>query len=213
MAFRKSPDCRFGPGDPPPGAGTDLPAACGSIRLDAVTPQRWRNGGGWTRELFASPPGADRRVRVSVAEVEADGPFSVFPGVQRWFCVLSGGGVELTVDARALLLKVGDAPVGFDGGAPTNCRLIDGPTRDLNLMVRGGPGSMTAVSPGRAWMPPPGPCGLYAAVDGVCQGIPVSAHSLLWWGGAAGRLVFDPASASHGPAGWWLGAARLEPSA
>ena len=51
---------------------------------------RWRNGGGRTRELLAWPDAADWKVRVSVADVESDGPFSAFPGVQRWFAVLEG---------------------------------------------------------------------------------------------------------------------------
>ena len=51
----------------------------------------WRNGGGVTRELLrlAARP-ATGSVRVSVADIEADGPFSPFPGVERWFAVLRG---------------------------------------------------------------------------------------------------------------------------
>jgi environmental stress-induced protein Ves len=40
----------------------------------------WKNGGGVTRELLAWPGGGDWQVRISVAEIEADGPFSSFPG-------------------------------------------------------------------------------------------------------------------------------------
>ena len=65
-----------------------------------IAPQRWRNGGGWTRELLAWPDAAGWQVRLSVADVERDGPFSAFPGVQRWFAVLEGEGVELTVDGE-----------------------------------------------------------------------------------------------------------------
>ena len=213
MTFCEPSDGRFDADDLPPAAATGHPTAFASVRLDAATPQRWRNGGGWTRELLAWPPGADWRVRVSVAEIEADGPFSVFTGVRRWFCVLSGGGVELTVDGRSQRLEVGTAPFGFDGGATTDCRLLDGPTRDLNLMVRDGPGSMTAVRPGRGWTPPPGPCGLYAAVDGFFEGLPVAAHTLLWFVGAPSPLVFERGGVSHGPAGWWLAAANLAPAA
>src|SRR6218665_1188986 len=60
-----------------------------------VAPQRWKNDGGWTRELLAWPHPADWALRISVADIEADGPFSAFEGVQRWFAVLAGAGVRL----------------------------------------------------------------------------------------------------------------------
>ena len=64
-----------------------------AIHVDEVAPQRWRNGGGFTRELLAWPAVEAWRLRVSVAEVESDGPFSSFPAVERWFAVLDGNGV------------------------------------------------------------------------------------------------------------------------
>ena len=60
-----------------------------------LTPQPWKNGGGKTRELLAWPHPSDWILRLSVADIEADGPFSSFPGVQRWFAVLRGNGVRL----------------------------------------------------------------------------------------------------------------------
>ena len=58
----------------------------------------WKNGGGTTRELLSWPPGvADWHWRISVAQVETEGPFSRFDGVQRWFAVLDGEGVELAL--------------------------------------------------------------------------------------------------------------------
>ena len=58
------------------------------VALADVPPTAWKNGGGVTRELLAWPPGDDWQVRISVAEITADGPFSSFPGVARWFSVL-----------------------------------------------------------------------------------------------------------------------------
>lgn len=101
----------------------------------------WKNGGGTTRELLAWPPGAaDWQWRISVAQVDANGPFSVFEGVQRWFAVLDGAGVELALgqgDAvrRQRLMAHGEA-FGFDGAEPVYCTLVGGPTQDFNLMVR-----------------------------------------------------------------------------
>jgi len=70
------------------------------IRVADVPRQRWRNGGGWTRELLAAPDPQAWQLRVSVADIECDGAFSMYPGVVRWFAVLQGEGVALTIDGR-----------------------------------------------------------------------------------------------------------------
>lgn len=103
-----------------------------------TAPQAWRNGGGSTRELLAWPVGADWRVRISVAEIAADGPFSAFDGVERWFAVLSGAGVVLSLSGIEHRLTPASAPLRFEGAAAPGCRLIDGATSDLNLMLRAG---------------------------------------------------------------------------
>jgi len=108
------------------------------VALDEVTPQAWKNGGGTTRELLAWPSASDWRVRLSVAEVEADGPFSRFDGVWRCFAVLSGAGVRLVVDGQAHALTPVSEPLAFDGGADTQCTLLGGATQDFNLMARAG---------------------------------------------------------------------------
>lgn len=107
----------------------------------------WRNGGGSTRELLAWPSPQDWQVRISVADVEQPGPFSAFAGVERWFAVLDGPGVELRFAGQARLLRAG-VPLRFDGGAPPHCALPAGPTRDLNLMAPPGRGQMRRVVPG-----------------------------------------------------------------
>ena len=66
-----------------------------------VEPERWANGGGWTRTLLAWPDPARWALRISVADVEQAGPFSVFPGVDRWFAVLEGDGVRLATAGQA----------------------------------------------------------------------------------------------------------------
>jgi uncharacterized protein len=109
-----------------------------TVRLVDCPETPWRNGGGRTRELLVWPSADDWTVRVSVAEVEASGPFSPYPGVQRWFAVLEGAGVRLTLPHGEAVLRVGDAPVHFAGEAAPPCTLVHGPTRDLNLMLRRG---------------------------------------------------------------------------
>ncbi len=105
------------------------------VRLNEVPPQPWKNGGGTTRELLAWPSATDWRARVSVAQVVADGPFSRFDGVQRWFAVLGGAGVRLDVDGCTTTLNTASEPFAFGGAATTHCALLDGPTEDFNLMA------------------------------------------------------------------------------
>ena len=89
------------------------------VQLADVAPQPWKNGGGTTRELLAWPDADRWRVRLSVAEVAADGPFSRFDGVQRWFAVLGGAGVQLVVDGVTHTLTAASEPFAFDGAAAT----------------------------------------------------------------------------------------------
>ena len=120
------------------------------VPLAQARPQPWKNGGGTTRELLPLPEGGgDWWLRISVAEVERDGPFSTFPGVTRWFAVLAGAGVRLRAGEEGHALSVHSQPLQFDGAAPASCELVDGPTQDFNLMVRGGgQARMARLGPG-----------------------------------------------------------------
>ena len=113
------------------------------VKQAEVTPSPWRNGGGITRELVAWPDPHAWRWRISNAAVARDGPFSRFDGVERWLAILSGAGVYLDFPDRTVTLTAKDAPLAFAGSEPVNCRLIDGPVQDLNLMLRHdtGPGA------------------------------------------------------------------------
>jgi hypothetical protein len=182
-----------------------------AISLDSVPCTPWRNGGGVTRELLAWPSPSDWGVRISVADIAADGPFSAFPGVQRWFTLLSGQGVALDLQGQPHALRLGDAPLAFDGALAPDCRLIDGPVRDLNLMCRGGAGGMAPVRPASPWQPPPGAqAGLFTAVAGRWQAPGLQrelpAHTLLWCHQPpSGHWHFQPEHQPPAlPAGWWL---------
>ncbi len=104
------------------------------VRVDSAAPQAWRNGGGVTRELLAWPNADDWSVRLSVADIERDGPFSAFAGVDRWFAVLSGAGVLLGNPVQTV--RRHDGAINFAGESAPDCHLINGATRDLNLMIR-----------------------------------------------------------------------------
>lgn len=187
------------------GAATAGEGVPHTVAADAVTPQPWRNGGGRTRELLAWPSAQDWLCRISRADIDADGPFSAFPGVERWFTVLGGAGVALSLPGGERVLRPGDAPLSFDGADAPGCRLIDGPTLDLNLMSRQGRGSMLAVQTGTPWTSDAVLRALYTTVPGQWQGggrsIALAAHTLLWCTAApAIPWRFDAAPGSA----WWL---------
>ena len=108
--------------------------------------ERWRNGLGWTREItriaLAAPmiePDIDDPwdVRLSIAEIEDDAAFSVFPGIDRELVLLAGNGLALDFDDG----EVGQLhpPHGrhrFAGERALTGRLLDGRTVDFNLMWR-----------------------------------------------------------------------------
>jgi len=108
------------------------------IALADIPPTPWKNGGGTTRELLTWPTPQTWTLRLSVAQVEADGPFSRFDGITRWFAVLSGAGVRLHMADRGQThsLDACSSPLAFDGALAVDCELLDGPTQDFNLMAR-----------------------------------------------------------------------------
>ena len=177
------------------------------VRCAAVSPQPWRNGGGQTRELLTWPPGAAWRVRLSVADIQTNGPFSVFEGVQRWFVVLDGAGVRLHTAGQSHHLTPDSPPLRFSGDAPTDCWLTDGPTRDLNLMLRGCAGGLVAVVPGQTWSGSNVACGLFTTGPGQCRVqsryCTVPALSLLWFDQPPGPLTFACDDAARTRA-WWI---------
>lgn len=115
------------------------------LRSADYTRTRWKNDGGWTTEIARDPASADEpgfedfRWRVSIAEIERDGAFSAFPGVERDLLLLSGNGIELDIgDAEPIRLDQRFQRVHFAGEDAVHCRLLAGPTRDFNVMVRRG---------------------------------------------------------------------------
>ena len=107
----------------------------------------WKNGGGETVEVIVHPQGAslsDFCWRVSMASVASDGPFSVFPGIDRTLAVLEGDGMALSIAGLGeRVLTPGSPPLAFPADAPTTARLTAGPITDLNVMTRRGAFSHT----------------------------------------------------------------------
>lgn len=181
------------------------------VRLDDLTPQPWRNGGGRTRELLAWPDAQRWSLRLSVAGIERDGPFSTFPGVERWLAVVAGAGVELRFAARSARCLPGDKPIRFDGAEAPEARLIAGPTEDLNLMLAAGSaGWMLRAEPGSHAPPASTLRALYAAdAVGLRRGgaaaLEVAAGSLVWAVGASALDETWQLDAPPGARAWWIG--------
>ncbi|WP_392669740.1 HutD family protein [Streptomyces sp. LN785] len=109
------------------------------LRAAGRTAVPWKNGGGVTREIAASPEGAPLDAfdwRVSLADVTADGPFSSFPGVDRTLTVVEGAGMDLMVGGEHHIVDEPYWPHDFPGDLETDGRLLGGPVVNLNVMYR-----------------------------------------------------------------------------
>lgn len=162
------------------------PANLHRVALADCRPQPWRNGGGLTRELLAWPQAQDWTLRVSVAEIARSGPFSAYPGIDRCFAVIAGAGVRLALPDGERMLAADDEPVAFAGEAAPACHLVDGPTQDLNLMLRrdGLQARLQRAPAGTEFDGHTCWRGLYAADPALleCDGIaePLHAGTLVW---------------------------------
>jgi hypothetical protein len=99
----------------------------------------WRNGGGETAEILASPAAADLDGfdwRISTARVDRSGPFSLFPAVDRVLAVIEGGAMRIEVGGTVLRVGACSDPVTFPGDQPCVAHLEGEPLLDLNVMAR-----------------------------------------------------------------------------
>lgn len=113
-------------------------------RADAVV-QPWKNGGGVSRLIAASPADADYDAidwHVSRPTIAASGPFSHLPGLDRQFTIVGGAGVVLACrgDGAEFAQRIDRkmAPFAFRGDWDVRCELIDGTAEVLNVMTRRG---------------------------------------------------------------------------
>jgi len=108
--------------------------------------QSWKNGLGVSQLIADHPEGAgfDKVLwQVSGTAIAKDCPFSSLPQLDRQIMVLDGGGIELasvddTGKTHRKRLKAMRLPYAFRGDWKTECRLIAGPVRVFNVMVRRG---------------------------------------------------------------------------
>jgi uncharacterized protein len=99
------------------------------------TRQPWKNGRGTTTELWRLDRAGQLLVRLSRASVVEDGPFSLFPGIERNLTVLTGAGFRLTGDGINLHCDP-LIPVAFSGDQTvTACDTNGQPSDDFNVMT------------------------------------------------------------------------------
>jgi environmental stress-induced protein Ves len=96
----------------------------------------WKNGGGVTTEIYASPRSGVFDWRVSIATVNGDGPFSTFKGYERHIMTLSREGMDLDIEGRGKFALEPLKPFSFSGDAKVYGSLLQGVVLDFNLMVR-----------------------------------------------------------------------------
>ena len=115
----------------------------------------WANGKGVTVEMARADGPEGMLWRLSRASVVEDGPFSIFPGVERNLTVLTGPGFDLVgqgvhLAARPLV------PVAFAGDLQVRAEGVSAPSDDFNVMTaRGLPRPLVRVLAGPERLVPP----------------------------------------------------------
>lgn len=143
--------------------------------------QPWKNGRGTTTELLhlTDPATGATLLRLSRASVVEDGPFSLFPGIERNLTVLTGPGFRLTGPTFTLRCDP-LAPVAFPGDVDIRATETNNhPSDDFNVMTaRHLPRPDVSVVQNLT-LPAGGRLALYALGACVVNGGPVAAGDLL----------------------------------
>lgn len=108
------------------------------VRASFIPAKPWKNGGGITHEIAISPPESTMDSfdwRLSMASVDKDCEFSVFPGIDRHLYVLEGQGLVLISSSSRRQVLRGER-VDFAGEEQIHGMLLGGPITDLNIMTR-----------------------------------------------------------------------------
>lgn len=147
--------------------------------VDGLPAVPWKNGGGTTRAIAASPAGADFDTadwRVDRSDIVRAGRFSHLPGLDRLLLPL-GSGLRLGfAGADAETLDMFQA-VGFDGATPAVCALATDATpggmQVINLLLRRGrvTGRLLSFAGSGRLHEPRGSAVLYAARGGFTVAI------------------------------------------
>jgi uncharacterized protein len=140
--------------------------------------QPWANGKGSTLELAREDREGAMLWRLSRASVVENGPFSLFPGIERNLTVLTGPGFDLVgpglhLAARPLV------PVAFAGDVALSAQNVTAPSDDFNVMTaRSLPRPQVQVVT-RATLPPAPLLAIYALAQTTVNGQPLPADHLI----------------------------------
>ena len=114
-------------------------------------PMPWKNGGGVTRMLLSQDGPKGVAWRLSLADIQTDGPFSTFPGLQRILTIVAGDGIVLrntehTLEARPF------TPLPFSGALELESLRIGSDTQAFNLMFDANQvqGNVSVLRPGHS---------------------------------------------------------------
>lgn len=107
-----------------------------SYAFSTLPVSRWKNGKGETREIFrVASSDADFLWRASMATLQEDGPFSLFPGVDRVLVLVEGSPLWVRGQQLEHHLQPGE-PWVFPGEWPLATQGISAPGLDFNVMTQ-----------------------------------------------------------------------------
>ncbi len=95
----------------------------------------WKNGGGKTTEIYLIQVKGQIIFRLSIGLIASDGPFSLYPGINRTISLLAGAGFTLISPDSEIVIDDNLAVHAFSGETSVECRLKNNECLDFNTMV------------------------------------------------------------------------------
>lgn len=176
------------------------------VHTTELTPQRWANGGGWTREIHREPSAAPDDLpswRLSLADIDEPGPFSSLPGMDRHFLLAAPHSepLKLVVDGVTHTVYFTHV-ISFAGDADVSTTAVPPGTRALNLMVRAGtPGTFELLCGDRELTVTAQTTNALVLLDGDAQldGVHLARFDAVLPGRTAAQLILKDATVAHFP--------------
>jgi hypothetical protein len=137
----------------------------------------WANGRGMTTEMVRVDGPQGLLWRLSMASVTEDGPFSVFPGIERSLTVISGPGFDLVGERR--LRADPFVPVAFPGDIALQVKDLAAPCEDVNVLTtRRLPRPDVSLAPPGTVLPAGGLLCVFALDPVQVNGLVLARHDL-----------------------------------
>ena len=108
------------------------------LNYESYRAMPWRNGLGSTLEIAREPAAGEQFAwRLSLADIERDTDFSLYPGYSRALVLIAGDSLSLRFGGHGRsLLDSRKRGARFEGDWQTRCSLPQGRCTDLSLIVR-----------------------------------------------------------------------------